>query len=390
MKKIFLFGCITAALLSLAGCEETGNDFTGTNYIYLETKDGKTTLFETDSEPLTVEVMLTKALEEDLQVTFELAGPEGVVELSGNPLTIKAGEKTASFSVVSLNANVLESSATYRIGISSLLPEGVQLKEPLQFVVSPMTSEALTDEQKAILDAYKTASGVDLAKYIGAVNVSVEYVGFDNENEVPLDPVTFTGKTLITLSESSTSELPVLKMLSNPMGIQDKMYATLRAMTVENSDWCDAEYYPDNTGLMNAINWNAESQEVFSMSLDGIKVNADKTIEFLGTGADQYGDEIVIVPFEYDFTAFEREKKAVADGTFVKQEEYAFDCTANPAYHVNNTTIEYDYCEYGEEGNYVEASASVSDESMIFTFCVYMCNNDYDYTRIVATYTPNN
>lgn len=390
MKKIFLFGCITAALLSLAGCEETGNDFTGTNYIYLETKDGKTTLFETDSEPLTVEVMLTKALEEDLQITFELAGPEGVVELSGNPLTIKAGEKTASFSVVSLNANVLESSATYRIGISSLLPEGVQLKEPLQFVVSPMTSEALTDEQKAILDAYMTTSGVDLAKYIGAVNVSVEYVGFDNENEVPLDPVTFTGKTLITLSESSTSELPVLKMLSNPMGIQDKMYVTLRAMTVENSDWCDAEYYPDNTGLMNAINWNAESQEVFSMSLDGIKVNADKTIEFLGTGADQYGDEIVIVPFEYDFTAFEREKKAVADGTFVKQEEYAFDCTANPAYHVNNTTIEYDYCEYGEEGNYVEASASVSDESMIFTFCVYMCNNDYDYTRIVATYTPNN
>ena len=390
MKKIFLFGCITAALLSLAGCEETGNDFTGTNYIYLETKDGKTTLFETDSEPLTVEVMLTKALEEDLQITFELAGPEGVVELSGNPLTIKAGEKTASFSVVSLNANVLESSATYKIGISSLLPEGVQLKEPLQFVVSPMTSEALTDEQKAILDAYKTTSGVDLAKYIGAVNVSVEYVGFDNENEVPLDPVTFTGKTLITLSESSTSELPVLKMLSNPMGIQDKMYATLRAMTVENSDWCDAEYYPDNTGLMNAINWNAESQEVFSMSLDGIKVNADKTIEFLGTGADQYGDEIVIVPFEYDFTAFEREKKAVADGTFVKQEEYAFDCTANPAYHVNNTTIEYDYCEYGEEGNYVEASASVSDESMIFTFCAYMCNNDYDYTRIVATYTPNN
>lgn len=390
MKKIFLFGCITAALLSLAGCEETGNDFTGTNYIYLETKDGKTTLFETDSEPLTVEVMLTKALEDDLQITFELAGPEGVVELSGNPLTVKAGEKTASFSVVSLNANVLESSATYRIGISSLLPEGVQLKEPLQFVVSPMTSEALTDEQKAILDAYKTTSGVDLAKYIGAVNVSVEYVGFDNENEVPLDPVTFTGKTLITLSESSTSELPVLKMLSNPMGIQDKMYATLRAMTVESSDWCDAEYYPDNTGLMNAINWNAESQEVFSMSLDGIKVNADKTIEFLGTGADQYGDEIVIVPFEYDFTAFEREKKAVADGTFVKQEEYAFDCTANPAYHVNNTTIEYDYCEYGEEGNYVEASASVSDESMIFTFCVYMCNNDYDYTRIVATYTPNN
>ena len=377
---------MAAALLSFAGCEENGNDFEGTNYIYLEAKDGKSTLFETDSEPLTIDVMLTKALEEDLEITFDLTGTEGVVELSGNPVTIPAGEKTASFSVVSLNANALEASSNYTITVS-LLPEGVELKEAFQFVVSPMSVEALTDAQKAILEAYKTASGIDLSKYIGVVNVNVEYTGFDNENEVPLDPVTFTGKSVITLSDDATAQLPVLKMVTNPMGIQDKMYATLRAMTVENADWCDAEYYPDNTGLMNAINWNADSQEVFSMSLDGIKVNADKTVEFLGTGVDQYGDEIVIVPFDYDFTAYEREKAAVADGTFVKQEEYAFDCTASPAYHLNNTTIEYDYCEYG---NYVEASAEISAEALTFTFCVYMCVNDYDYTKIVATYTPNN
>ena len=123
------------------------------------------------------------------------------------------------------------------------------------------------------------------------------------------------------------------------------------------------------------------------MTLDGIKLNADKTVEFLGAGVDQYGDEIVIVPFEYSFTAYEREKTAVADGTFVKEDEYSSDCTANPAYHLNNTTIEYDYCEYG---NYVEASAEISAESLTFTFCVYMCVNDYDYTKIVATYTPNN
>lgn len=387
MKKILFFSCIAAALLSFAGCEEPGDGFEGTNYIYLEVKDGKTTMFETDSEPLTVEVMLTKALDEALDITFVLNGKEGVVELIGNPVTVPAGEKTATFSVASLNANILDKAENYTVSISSLLPEGVELKETLKFVVSPMSIEALTDAQKAIIDAYKTATGIDLGKYIGAVNVEVEYTGFDNENEVPLDPVTFPGKSVITLSDDATAELPVLKMVSNPMGIQDKMYATLRAMTVENADWCDAEYYPDNTGLMNAINWNSESQEVFSMSLDGIRVNADKTVEFLGTGADQYGDEIVIVPFGYDFTAYEREKVAVADSTFVKQEEYAFDCTANPAYHLNNTTIEYDYCEYG---NYVEASAEISAEALTFTFCVYMCVNDYDYTKVVATYTPNN
>ena len=36
MKKILFFSCMAAALLSFAGCEEPGNDFEGTNYIYLE------------------------------------------------------------------------------------------------------------------------------------------------------------------------------------------------------------------------------------------------------------------------------------------------------------------------------------------------------------------
>lgn len=388
MKKILFFSCIMAALLSFAGCEEAGNDFEGTNYIYLSAKDGKTTMFETDSEPLEIEVMLTTALEEDLVLEFGLTGTEGVVELQGNPVTIPAGEKTASFTIVSKNANILNASANFTLTVSTLLPEGMALKAPFQFVVSPMTVDALTEEQKAIIEAYKAATGIDLAKYIGVVNVEVEYTGFDNENEVPLDPVTFTGKTVITLSDDATAELPVLKMVANPMGIQDKMYETLRAMTVADSEyWCDFESYPDNGNLVEAIGWTADSEEVFSMSLDGIKVNADKTVEFLGTGVDQYGDEIVIVPFEYSFTAYEREKVAVADETFVKEDEYSSDCTANPAYHLNNTTIEYDYCEYG---NYVEASAEISAEALTFTFCVYMCSNDYDYTKIVATYTPNN
>ena len=391
MKRFAFLGCIAAALLSFVGCDEIGKDgYEGINYIYLSSEDGKTTILESDQTPLSVEVMLTTALEEDLTVAFAVNGTEGVVELQNNPVTIKAGEKTASFEIVSLNAGKLSEAANFTVTLdaAAVLPENVELKSPFAFVVNPAAAVGeLTEDQLAIIAAYKAATGIDLSKYLGEVNVSVEYTGFDNENEVPLDPVTFTGKTVMTLSESATAELPVFKMLSNPMGIQDKMEATLRAMTVENADWCDAEYYPDNAGLMAAINWNAESQEVFSMSLDGISFNADKTVDFLGTGLDQYGDEIVIVPFEYSFTAYDRELVAIENGTFVKLEEYAFDCTANPAYHMNNTGIDEDYCEYG---NYVEASAEVSADALTFTFCVYMCVNDYDYTKVVATYTPNN
>lgn len=376
--------------MSITGCEKTNSDYEGKNYIYLSSEDDKTTLYESDSEPLTIEVMLTTTLEQDLNLTFALQGAEGVVALEGNPVTIKAGEKTATFDVVSLNANKLDAAANYTIILdtaTSVLPEGVALKNTFQFAVAPMSVESLTDAQKEIIAAYKAATGVDLAKYIGALNVSVEYTAYDFTTEELLQPETFTGKTVVTLSESSTAENPVLKMVSNPMGIQDKMYALLRALTVENTDyWCDGEYYPDNVNLMNAISWNADSQETFSMSLDGISFGTEGAIEFVGVGTDQYGDEIAIVPFSYEFSAYKRELEAIENGTFVKEDEYSFDCTANPAYHLNNSDISEDYY---EEENYAEASAAIdANGNLVFTFCMATAM-DSDYTKVVATYTPN-
>lgn len=390
MKKISILSCITAAIMSITGCEKTNSDYEGKNYIYLSSEDDKTTLYESDSEPLTIEVMLTTTLEQDLNLTFALQGAEGVVALEGNPVTIKAGEKTATFDVVSLNANKLDAAANYTIILdtaTSVLPEGVALKNTFQFAVAPMSVESLTDAQKEIIAAYKAATGVDLAKYIGALNVSVEYTAYDFTTEELLQPETFTGKTVVTLSESSTAENPVLKMVSNPMGIQDKMYALLRALTVENTDyWCDGEYYPDNVNLMNAISWNADSQETFSMSLDGISFGTEGAIEFVGVGTDQYGDEIAIVPFSYEFSAYKRELEAIENGTFVKEDEYSFDCTANPAYHLNNSDISEDYY---EEENYAEASAAIdANGNLVFTFCMATAM-DSDYTKVVATYTPN-
>lgn len=388
MKKILFFGCIAAALLSFVGCEETGNDYDGTNYIYLSAKDGKTTLFEADSAPLTVEVMLTKTLEEDLSLTFALQGTEGVVELDGNPVTIKAGEKTASLDIVSQNKNILDAAANYTLSLdaSTVLPEGVALKDAFTFVVTPVAVEALTEAQMAIIEAYKTATGIDLAKYLGVVNVSTVITGTDPDTYEPLAPQTVTGKTIITLSESATDEKPALKMITNPMGIQDYMYRILRSVTIEDSEyWCDAESYPDNANLMKTIGWNAESAEVFSMSLDNIRCNADNSVTFVGVVLDQYEEEITIVPFDYSFTAYEREKAAIADGSFTK-DEYSYDATANPYYHLNNSDISEDGY---EGGNWIEASAEISNENLVFTFCFYGCYLDGDYTRVVATYTPN-
>lgn len=395
MKRILVFGCMLAAMAGFTACtdDNTGNGgYEGINYIYLSTQEGKTTLYETDSDPLVVEVMLTAALDEDLVLDFSLAGAEGVVSLEGTPVTIKAGDKTASFNVVSNNANMLEAASNYSVGLAEdvVLPENVELKETLSFVVSPMTSEALTDAQKAVLEAYKASTGIDLSKYIGVVNVSTVITGTDPETYEPLDPRTVKGKSLITVSESATAEAPVLKMLTNAMGIEDHMYQILRSVTVDADDYWYGEYtLPCYETLMETLGWNKTSEEVFTMSLDGITFAADKSVAFLGAGLSQYEDEITIVPFDYSFTAYEREIAALADGSLdpSSDPDWAYDATANPYYHLNCDDITEDLY---EGGNWIEASASVSETALTFTFCVYGCYLDGDYTRIVATYTPNN
>ena len=395
MKRILVFGCMLAAMAGFTACtdDNTGNGgYEGINYIYLSTQEGKTTLYETDSDPLVVEVMLTAALDEALVLDFFLAGAEGVVSLEGTPVTIKAGDKTASFNVVSNNANMLEAASNYTVGLAEdvVLPENVELKETLSFVVSPMTSEALTDAQKAVLEAYKASTGIDLSKYIGVVNVSTVITGTDPETYEPLDPRTVKGKSLITVSESATAEAPVLKMLTNAMGIEDHMYQILRSVTVDADDYWYGEYtLPCYETLMETLGWNKTSEEVFTMSLDGITFAADKSVAFLGAGLSQYEDEITIVPFDYSFTAYEREIAALADGSLdpSSDPDWAYDATANPYYHLNCDDITEDLY---EGGNWIEASASVSETALTFTFCVYGCYLDGDYTRIVATYTPNN
>ena len=104
MKKLIMFGCILAAMMGFIACEpqtDNGDGYEGINYIYLSSKEGKTTIYENDTTALVVEVMLTATLEENLALTFALTGTEGVLTIEGNPVVIKAGEKTGSFNIVS-------------------------------------------------------------------------------------------------------------------------------------------------------------------------------------------------------------------------------------------------------------------------------------------------
>ena len=73
-----------------------------------------------------------------------------------------------------------------------MLPENVELKEALAFVVTPVVVEEQnpTDEKTALLNAYKEATGIDLTKYIGLVNVSTVITGTDPDSGEPVKPRT--------------------------------------------------------------------------------------------------------------------------------------------------------------------------------------------------------
>jgi putative lipoprotein len=393
MKKIFALCCIVAAGFASVSCEKTDDGYTGTNYIYLTS--GTNSMYDTENDAIDVTVQLTASLKEDLTLTLAVADDEdGIITLEGNPVTIAAGAKTGTVKVRTkeLSAGL---SSNFRITLdrdATVLPEKVAWKEDFTFTVHTSAVPEFTEEQKAIIEAYREKTGIDLTKYLGIVDVTTVYTASNPDSEIPDEPVTITGKTTIVLSEQATADQPVLKMTVNPMGLTDELYRKLKDLTVNNADWYNENNVPCYRTLMTEIGWTSESVETFSMTLDGIFVNDDQSVDFvkdLSYYDEEYEEDVTLhkVDFEYMFSAFEREKVALAAGKIGTEvdEDWAYDATVDPSMWLNTDDISEDGYEYG---NYVEASATISDEKMVFTFPIYNYN-DYDYSKVVATYTPN-
>lgn len=393
MKKIFALCCIVAAGFASVSCEKTDDGYTGTNYIYLTS--GTNSMYDTENDAIDVTVQLTASLKEDLTLTLAVADDEdGIITLEGNPVTIVAGAKTGTVKVRTkeLSAGL---SSNFRITLdrdATVLPEKVAWKEDFTFTVHTSAVPEFTEEQKAIIEAYREKTGIDLTKYLGIVDVTTVYTASNPDSEIPDEPVTITGKTTIVLSEQATADQPVLKMTVNPMGLTDELYRKLKSLTVNNADWYNENNVPCYQTLMTEIGWTSESVETFSMTLDGIFVNDDQSVDFvkdLSYYDEEYEEDVTLhkVDFEYMFSAFEREKEALAAGKIGTEvdEDWAYDATVDPSMWLNTDDISEDGYEYG---NYVETSATISDEKMVFTFPIYNYN-DYDYSKVVATYTPN-
>ncbi len=131
----------------------------------------------------------------------------------------------------------------------------------------------LTAEQQKLIEGYKQNLNIDLTKILGKVKVDTK-VTFNDDDKIDInnnnDTRSFSGVTIITLSEKATANKPVLKMVSNAMGMAAFNYEMLRKRTVEDTEfWTQMPY---SKAVMENINYDY-NKETFTMTLDGIEVN---------------------------------------------------------------------------------------------------------------------
>ena len=393
---------LTIALVSMASCsEKTDSNEQMNNYVTLSV-EGESAMTEDNTEGLVVNVSMAYTLDHDASVQLSLTGDEKeAVKLSSNKVTIPAGKKTASVKVLSNNANVLSIQEVVNVVVSSCSDANMKPMDTkgIALTIKPnaMVPE-LTAEQLALIKGYKDNLGIDLTKVLGIVDVTttVTYGNDDKDAENNgNDTRVFNGKSVITLSDKATADKPVLKMISNPMGMESYMYDRLLRCTTEEPDgYFDAD--PINTALLSVVNYN-NSTESFSAVLDNITLNTDGTLNFTAVEDDK-----TIVPFEYTYSVWTRINEMANAGntvnvnegsTYVEYsikdllEQYSTFC---PAKYLGNTDITIDA--YGATpSNFVLPSAKYdfNNNTMSFDFAWDYGNGSYlnDYVRIKANYT---
>ena len=324
--------------------------------------------------------------------------------LTPSTIALKAGAKTASFTVKSNKKSLLKSDRVLTVKATFSDANMKTDGKAVTLTIKPDSDiPVLTAEQQKLIEGYKQNLNIDLTKILGKVKVATK-VTFNDDDKIDIndnkDTRSFSGVTIITLSEKATADKPVLKMVSNAMGMAAFNYEMLRKRTVEDAEnWTQTPY---GKAVMENINYD-NKKETFTMTLDGIEVNADMSLKFTGSKVTVYDEEITTVPFDYTFSAWDR-LKAMADAkeSFVvdegetKTEVPVQDIidgggSLNPYSFFDNTDVVADGKETEYKTIYVAPTGKIDFTSgkMTFAFPWYL-ENTYGCQRVEATYTFGN
>lgn len=403
---------IAALFLGLVACGEKDKTPLGKNYVQLSVDGGtggSSSLAEDDTTPIKVDILLAHTPEEDITINFDLQGNDNeVLRLEGNPVMIKAGTKTAAIQVISNNKGLLKKEQTITLVAASFSKQGLQLQKNWVFTVTPAgeTSD-LSEEQKQLIEGYKSKFGIDLYRMIGKLECQVRVKMPEDDapfNNGGVEDRVFAGLTQITLSSEATADKPILVMTDNPLGLNDFLYEMLRKETTEdvNEAWYSQPYpkavmklmgyTPNDTGI-----FDIKGKETFTTKLDHLTLSGGK-IDFVGDKFTTTTDEETIikaVPFEYNFSLWEKIRALDPHTKVVVEEgETSAEHDLSELLIAGGSLAPQDYLfispidkDEWEDDTFVTPSATYDFEKGEFSFTFsFDHTNSTGYSRIYVTY----
>lgn len=400
MKKI-MFALMGVMSLMLVACGSDDNDGgSSIKNFWTLTKESKT-LYDNDTEGVQLTVTLAYTAEDDITLVPTLSGDGeylSAFELSTSTVVIKKGQKTANFSVRAKENEVISKNGALSVGFQAL--SSLNAGEAVSVSVAPKYEVELTEAQMQLIRKWQEAYGIDVRRFIGSLGVestvtfNTDDKDYYNNGE---ETSVFSDLCPVTISEKATEKDIVLRMEGNALGLRDFLYRMLQAQTSKDEDFWMSNTH--NVDLLKAISFDSATEE-FSVSLDVTVDPKTKSIAFVSSIENPYGDIIANVPFEFSYTAWNRQKKMADEGgKFIMDngEESAEEITMaeaieqgitlNPAYYLVNSGIDEDQWE-AEPSLYVKPTASYDDTLMTFTF-PWDFMNASGYEKVVVKISLN-
>lgn len=390
--------CILTLGLFAAACSESQTE---KKQNYLQITASQTGMTEDDAEGVLLKLQLAYTPEQTTTVRLTLGGNEDeIVRLESSEITFEKGEKEKNVHLYSNRKHLLTENRHIEVLFAGSNDPLVQLMGTFSLTIKPAVGvDVLTEAQKQLIADYKAKTGIDLYRMLGILDgdITVTYHLDDKaSHNNNLDTRSWTGKTIISLAEESTSDRIVLRMKSNPLLMTDFLRDLLYNLTV--SDVYEAWYeQPYPKAVMQAIGFD-RSKESFDMTLDHILLHNDRSLSFTGLKAGaMYTDSIVAVPFTYNFSAWTRLKKmAQSNGTAIVDEgdtqaEYSLsDLIArggslDPNDYLFTTAIDQDGWE-NEPSDWIKPTASIDEKAgtLTFTFPFDFANaSGYSHIKVV-------
>lgn len=401
-KYYFQMAALVCMAAGVVACSENEDVKKQTNYVRLSSQHSLS-IHEDQSDTIMIDLLLGQAVQHRTVLNFELEqNSDSVLSLLNSPLVLEPGTKTAVLKIVSNQKSLLEEPRPMELVLKSSTDTNIRIWDatpPLVLTVHPDSElQELTEEQKQLIAGYKERLGIDVSRFLGRLECKVRIVfptdekgTFFTDSEVR----EFDAKSILALSEKATADTPVLKMTENPMGLTSFLYEIFRKETVESEFWMGMPYARP---VLDLIGYQP-AQEIFDVTLDSLVLHADKHVDFMGKAKNLYDEDITVVPFRFEYSAWDRMKKQAAQGDKFQVEEggtqveytladaIASGTSLNPEAYLFASTIDSDVWE-NDPSDWVAPSASFDEQAGTLTFTFpWDHTNSSGYTQIQVVYT---